>query len=169
MRNTDLSIWVGFLPADRRRCRGLRRQIVRSAQVAGSAATISSEHGTGVIGSSSPTITSRLRKNLKNGRLLSNCAVSTGSKNPFVRNLLEPAIFNYVSSDVMNALQAKDAARFHHLLMLLVSLAAEPHYFKHPLLNQTPALVAGIASPHAAGLRALPAVVATGDIGRNHN
>ena len=119
--------------------------------------------------SSSPTITSRLRKNLKNGRLLSNCAVSTGSKNPFVRNLLEPAIFNYVSSDVMNALQAKDAARFHHLLMLLVSLAAEPHYFKHPLLNQTPALVAGIASPHAAGLRALPAVVATGDIGRNHN
>ena len=30
------------------------------------------------------------------------------------------AIFSYVSRDVMNALQAKDAARFHHLLMLFV-------------------------------------------------
>ena len=28
------------------------------------------------------------------------------------------AVFSYVSRDVMNALQAKDAARFHHLLML---------------------------------------------------
>jgi putative ATP-binding cassette transporter len=30
------------------------------------------------------------------------------------------AVFSYVSRDVMNALQAKDAARFHHLLMLFV-------------------------------------------------
>ena len=30
------------------------------------------------------------------------------------------AIFSYVSRDLMNALQAKDAARFHHLLMLFV-------------------------------------------------
>src|SRR5271170_2911231 len=30
------------------------------------------------------------------------------------------AIFSYVWRDVMNALQAKDAARFHHLLMLFV-------------------------------------------------
>ena len=30
------------------------------------------------------------------------------------------AIFSYVSRDVMNALQAKDAARFHHLLILFV-------------------------------------------------
>jgi len=30
------------------------------------------------------------------------------------------AIFSYVSRDVMNALQAKDAVRFHHLLMLFV-------------------------------------------------
>jgi hypothetical protein len=28
--------------------------------------------------------------------------------------------YSYVSRDVMNALQAKDAARFHHLLMLFV-------------------------------------------------
>jgi hypothetical protein len=93
----------------------------------------------------------------------------TGVSNLNERRVLVQAIFNYVSSDVMNALQVKDAARFHHLLMLLVSLAAEPHYFKHPLLNQTPALVTGIASSHAAGLRAVPAVVATGDVGRNHN
>ncbi len=31
------------------------------------------------------------------------------------------AIFSYVSRDVMNALQAKDAVRFHHLLMLFVA------------------------------------------------
>jgi putative ATP-binding cassette transporter len=30
------------------------------------------------------------------------------------------AIFSYVSRDVMNALQVKDATRFHHLLMLFV-------------------------------------------------
>src|ERR1700730_12437843 len=30
------------------------------------------------------------------------------------------AVFSYVSRDVMNALQAKDAALFHHLLMLFV-------------------------------------------------
>ena len=32
------------------------------------------------------------------------------------------AVFSYVSRDVMNALQAKDAARFHHLLMLFVAV-----------------------------------------------
>ena len=74
------------------------------------------------------------------------------------------AIFSYVSRDVMNALQAKDAARFHHLLMLFVvwivafvPIAAFYPYFTGLLGNRLARLDDGnVRAADAAAQCALP-------------
>ena len=74
------------------------------------------------------------------------------------------AIFSYVSRDVMNALQAKDAARFHHLLMLFVvwivafvPIAAFYPYFTGLLrIDWRDWMTETFVQRHAAGQRTLP-------------